>query len=146
MGLSIAKGVKVTRVMNAVAAGQTAQNSSSVDRLGFETVVFVATFGAITAGAATSVKVQTSSDDSSFNDLLGSSVTVADDDDNKAVWVEIVRPRERYLRMTISRATQDSVIDGIIAIQGLPKVRPTTHDSTTVLGGESHVSPAEGTA
>jgi hypothetical protein len=132
--------------MNAVAAGTTDQNSSSVDMKGFAGCQFVAMFGAITATAVTSVKVQTSSDDSTFNDLEGTSITVADDDDNQAVVVDIGNPQERYLRCTIDRGTANAVIDGVIALQYLPDTEPVTHDTTTVVGSEFHHAPAEGTA
>ncbi len=140
---------KLTRVMNAVAAGTTDQNSSSVNMAGFEEVTFIAAFGVITGSAVTSIRVQTSSDDGSsdsWTDILGSDITVADDDDNQIVAVTIRKPLEQYLRCTVKRATQNAVIDGVIAIQSGAGTRATTHDSSSVVGTEIHVSPAEGTA
>lgn len=140
---------KVIRVMNAVAAGQTAQTSSAIDTAGYEGVKIYSMFGTITSGAATSVKVQQSSDDASadaYADLAGSSVTVADDDDNQVVVHDIYRPRERYLKVVISRATQNAVIDGIVAVLYGADKMPTTDDTTTVVARETHSSPAEGTA
>ena len=46
---NLSRAAKVTRVMNAVAAGTSDQNSSSVDMTGFEGCQFVLMFGAITA-------------------------------------------------------------------------------------------------
>lgn len=146
MANNISNQIKTTRVMNAVAAGTTAQNSSSVDMANFEGVRFTAAFGAIVAGAATSVNVAQSADDSSFADLLGSGVTVEDDDDNQVVVIDIWRPVDRYVRCEIARATQNATIDGVIAEQYGPRVLPTTDDTTTVVGREIHTSPAEGTA
>jgi hypothetical protein len=37
-------------------------------------------------------------------------------------------------------------VDGIVAILSNGKKAPTTHDSTTVVGGETWSTPAEGTA
>ena len=140
---------KLTRVMNGVAAGVTDQNSSSVDMAGYEEVTFIALFGTITAGAVTSISVETSSDDGSsdaFTDLLDSKIVVADDDDNQIVAITIRKPLERYLRLVIDRGTQNAVIDGVIAIQSDAAVRATTHDSAKVVDTEIHVSPIEGTA
>lgn len=140
---------KVIRVMNGVAAGTTAQTSSAIDTQGFDGVKIYSAFGAITSGAATSVKVQQSSDNASadaYADLLGTSVSVADDDDNQVVVHDIYRPRERYLKVVISRATQNAVIDGIVAVLYGASKMPTTDDTTTVVARETHVSPAEGTA
>lgn len=140
---------KVIRVKNAVAAGQTNQTSSVIDTQGYEGVKVYTAFGAITAGAATSVKIQQSSDDGAvdtYADLAGTSVTVADDDDNQVVVHDIYRPRERYLKAVVLRATQDSVLDGIVAVLYGPREMPTSDDSATVVARETHVSPAEGTA
>lgn len=146
--MNLTKNVKVTRVMDAVAAGTTDQNSSEVDMKGFEGVMFIAAFGAIDATAVTSVKAQqgavTGMGDAA--DLAGTSISVADDDDNKVVVLDIYRPQERFVRCVIDRGTANAVIDGVIAIQYGPREKPTTHDATTVVGTEVHASPAEGTA
>lgn len=147
--MNVSEGEKVIRVMNAVAAGTTAQNSTGVDTQGFEGVKFYTSFGTITSGAATSVNLAQSSDDGSsdaYADLTGSSITVADDDDNQVVVHDIFRPRERYVRVEIARATQNSVIDGVIAVLYGASKLPTTDDTTTVVGREVYASPAEGTA
>jgi len=138
---------KLTRVSNAVAAGTSDVNSAVVDTQGFASCTFLVAFGAITAGAVTSCKVQqgAASDLSDAADLAGTAVTVADDDDNQLVAIEVVEPRERYLRCVVDRGTQNAVIDGVVAIQTRAKRLPVTHDATTVVGSELHVSPAEGT-
>ena len=146
MANNISNQIKTTRVMNAVAAGTSDQNSSSVNMSNFEGVRFTTAFGTITAGAATSVRVQQSADNSNWDDLLGSDITVADDDDNQVVVIDIWRPIDRYVRVTVKRATQNAVIDGILAYQYGPLKLPTTHDSGTVQTTETHISPIEGTA
>ena len=147
--LTISEDTKLTRVSNAVAAGQTVINSASVDMSGFDGVGFAVAFGAITATAVTSVKVQQSGDDGvadAWADLTGTSITVADTDDDKLFVVDVAHPTERYLRAVVSRGTADSVVDGIIAVQYGPKKTPTTHDAATVGGVETHPAPDEGTA
>jgi len=140
---------KVTRVSNAVAAGTTDINSSSVDMRDYGAVAFIVAFGAITASAVTSCKLQQSSDDGSSDswaDLEGTSITVADDDDNQLVVLDCVSPQERYVRAVVDRGTQNAVVDGIIAMQYMAQDEPVTHDPTTVVGSELHLAPAEGTA
>lgn len=144
-----ANSEKTIRVMNGVAAGTTDQTSAAIDTAGFDGVKFYTMFGTITSGAVTSVKVQQSSDDGgsdAYADLAGTSITVADDDDNQVVVHDIYRPRERYLKAVVDRGTQDAVIDGILAVLYCANKQPTTDDSTTVVGRETHTSPAEGTA
>lgn len=142
-------GEKVIRVMNAVAAGTSNQTSSAIDTAGYEGVKIYTMFGAIVSGAATSVKIQQSSDDGSvdtYADLTGTSITVADDDDNQIVVHDIYQPKERYLKAVVSRATQNAAIDGIVAVLYGPRSLPPTNDATTVVDREFHASPAEGTA
>ena len=145
MANNISNQIKTTRVTNTVAAGTGDSNSSSVDMLDYEGVRFLVSFGTIVSGAATTIKAAQSADDSSWDDLLGTAITVTDTDDNDVAILDIWRPINRYVRITVTRATQNSTIDGIIAEQYGPRVLPPTNDAT-VIGQEIHSSPAEGTA
>lgn len=137
------------RVMNAVAAGTTSQNSSGINCSDCESVTFIAAFGTITAGAVTSIKVQASDDDGSsdtYDDLAGTSVVVADDQDNKIAIVTITRPRKAWARLVVVRGTQNAVIDGVFAIKTNPRKTPVAQPSTVIATSKTVVSPAEGTA
>lgn len=146
--MNLGYNAKVTRVMNAVAAGQTAQNSSILDMSGFEGVVFVAAFGAISSNAVTSIKAQQgmAADMSDAADLAGTSISIPDSASNKLAVLDVYRPRERYVRLVISRGTANAAIDGVVAIQYGRKEGPIAHDADTVVGSEVHASPGEGTA
>ncbi len=146
MANNLSNQIKTTRVSNAVAAGSADEDTSSVDMLDYEGVRFEVAFGAIAGSAVTSIRAGQSADDSSFADLLGSDITVADTDDNKLFILDIWRPIDRFVRCTVKRATQNSTIDSVVAVQYGPRVSPPTNDSSTVGGQEIHTSPAEGTA
>ena len=147
--MNLSKNMKTTRVMNAVAAGVSDQNSSSVNMANFESVLFVAALGTLTAGQVTNMKAQQSDDDGvgdAWSDLLGTLTAAMDDgDSDKLIQLDIVKPRKQYVRAVLVRATQNAVIDGIVAYQYSPLKLPTTHDSS-VQDTETHISPAEGTA
>lgn len=145
--MNLSNAAKATRVSNAVAAGQTAVNSTGVDMKGFEAVQFVVAFGAITAGAVTSVKLQGSHDGSTWtsSDLTGTGQTVADDADNKLFILDMAKPRYRYVRCVVSRATQNSVVDSIVAYQYQADKEPVAQDAT-VGGCEFAHAPEAGTA
>ena len=143
--MNVSRGIKFTRVLDAVAAGTSDQNSSSVDMKSYDAVTFVVGFGAITASAVTSIKLQGSDDDSSFSDLAGTAITVADSDDDKIVLSEINQPQQRYVRCVVDRGTQNAVIDFAVALQNKANKAPVTQ-SSTVLGSEFHQAPAAGTA
>lgn len=144
---SMLKECKMTRVMTAQAAGTDDVNSDVVDMQGFEGVEFCACFGTLTASAVTSVKVQqgAKSDGSDMADLAGTSVSIADTDDNKMVLVDVYRPEKQYVRLVVDRGTANAVIDCVCACQYGARKVPVTQ-STTVAASEFHVSPAEGTA
>jgi hypothetical protein len=146
--LSLLKNAIFQRCLNAVAAGTTSQNGTGVEMANAEVVTFVAAFGAITAGAVTGLKAQQSDDDGSaddYTDLEGTLVSIADDEDNKVLVLEVVRPTKKFVRPVVVRGTQNAVIDSVLAIKTHTRVAPTTQGST-VADSESHVSPAEGTA
>lgn len=143
--MNLSKYAKATRVANAAAAGQTAVNSSSVDMTGFASVEFIVSMGAITTGAVTSAKLQGSNDNAAWADLEDTGQTIAADADNKAFILDVSHPRHKFLRCVVSRATQDSVVDGILALQYGSDAEPVSHDAT-IGGAELHHAPAEGTA
>ena len=143
---ALLEGVKITRVSNAVAAGTTVVNCSSVDMLGFEGVLFVVLAGTLTANQVTDLKAQQSSDDASsddFTDLVGQPGPMDDDDDNQALALNVHRPMKRYVRPVVERATANAVIDGVIAIQYGPDNKPTVQDVATVAGSLTIVEPDE---
>ncbi len=130
-----------------VAAGSTGVDSDIVDTAGYEGVRFIMGLGAIVAGAVTSAKLQQNSANSGAGmaDLEGSKIDIADTDDNKIVITEIYRPRERYVRLSTSRATQNATIDFLLVELYGTRRKPITEDSS-VVAAEVAASPGEGTA
>jgi hypothetical protein len=130
-----------------VSAGTSDVTSDVVDVAGFDALRFVVGFGAITAGAATAIKLQQGAEPnlSDAADLAGSRVIVADTGDNKMAIVDAFRPQKRYLRVVTSRATQNSAVDFALCELYRADTEPVTQDAT-VIAAEIHASPAEGTA
>ena len=146
MGQSLTNKVKTLVGLAPVAAGTSTQ-SFYVDTAGYDGVRFIVSFGTITAGAVTSVKLASADDASGTNpvDLLGTSVTVADTADDKAVIIDMYRPATRFIGAVISRATQNSVINlGLVELYNTKKM-PVTKDAS-ISGQEVHVSEPAGTA
>jgi len=142
--LSIVKNCVVTRVSNAVAAGTSDVNSTSVDMSLYEGVAFIVEFGAITSTAVTSVKAQGSVDNSTWYDLESTGMTVADDDDNQVFVREVLASQYQYVRCVVDRGTANAAIDSIVAIQTGPKFLPVTQPATTT--GDVQYAPKAGTA
>lgn len=143
----LTNATKTQRVLNATAVGTTNVNTSVVDTAGFGGVRFIVLYGAVTDGT-NSIKAQqgTASDGSDMADLAGTNVAVAATDDNKLAVVEVIRPRERYVRAVVVRGgATGAVIDGAIAELFDPAVEAVTKHAD-VAAQETHLAPAEGTA
>ncbi|MCC7365017.1 MAG: hypothetical protein IT303_11660 [Dehalococcoidia bacterium] len=140
--------IKITLAKAAQAAGTTDIESDVIDMSGYEGVLFLVTFGAITAGAVTSIKAQqgAASNLSDAADLEGTGIAVADDDDGQTFVIDVYKPRERYVRAVVDRATQNAVVGEIYALLYGAKELPVTNTVANTLTLERHTSPAEGTA
>lgn len=141
-------------VVNAItitagAAAATAVNGASLDLNAYETdrVLIVVKFGAIVLNAVTSIKVQ--SDDntgfSSAQDIAGTAQTVADDKDDTYFLIDVINPPERFLRVVVSRATQNATVSADYIIYGM-RNRPATQVAASVSGLEVHRNKDVGTA
>lgn len=139
---------KFDRIKTIQTVATAAVTSDIIDMAGFDGVLFVVIFGAITDGTP-SVKAQQDSDSAmgAAADLEGTSVAVDDaDDDNKMLLLDIYQPDERYVRAVVTRGgSTGCVVDAILAIQYGARNEPVTQ-SADVVATERHVSPAEGTA
>lgn len=142
--------VRILRPLNAVAAGTTVQNGTGIDMQadgGYDGVMFIAAFGALTATQVTGLKAQYSDDDASYNDIAASaSPALADADSNKCIVLDIYQPASRFVRPVVTRGTANAVIDGVIAIQYRGKKRPSTHLATQVKSNKALVAPILGAA
>jgi hypothetical protein len=123
-GYQLTTSVKPIRVANATSAGSTAVNTSFVDCLNADGVRFVALLGALTVNQVTSMKLQgaTLANGADVADLLASetgtvitTTAMADGDTNKTLVVEVYKPKVRYIRAVVNRATANAVIDGVVA-------------------------------
>lgn len=142
---------KVTKITPAITpdsgvAGTTDINGTILDMQGFEGALIKVVMGAITAGAATSIKAQqgAASDLSDAADLENTGQVIADSDDNKTFYIDLFRPMERYVRLVVDRATQNAVVASATYLQYGARKAPTAH--ATGVTGETHISPDEGAA
>ena len=123
-------GSVLTRVSNAAAAGTSNINCTSVDMAGYDKVTFIASFGTLTATQVTGLKLQESSDNSSFADVTsGATAAMADGDSNKVLMATYSRPAKRYVRVVVTRGTANAVVDGVIALQYSARTIPVTQSS-----------------
>jgi hypothetical protein len=146
MSANLGKNTKIT-VATPYASGTSAVNSTILDMSGWDGVVCIYTMGAITSGAATSVKWQqnTANSATGMADLEGTGITIADDDDDELFIMDLYKPKERYVRSVISKATQAAAASAIY-IQYRGAKSPIDNSVTGESTYELHISPDEGTA
>jgi len=129
-------------------AASTAINGSSLDLQTYfaDRVLIIVHFGAIVSGAATSIKVE--SDDntnfSSAQDITGSAQTVADTKDSTCFLIDVINPPERFIRVVVSRGTQNATVSALYLVYGLRE--PASQLTANVSGLEIHRDKAVGTA
>jgi hypothetical protein len=126
--LSITKDMLITRVMNEVAAGTTAQSSSVLDMQGYDSVIFVAILGTVTDNSVVTLAVKsnpTSSSSGGTVEKTGTAITAATSSDTVQS-VEVQRPTQRYVFAYVTRTAQNAAISAILAIQFNSKNMPVT--------------------
>lgn len=152
-GHNLFKDAKILRVKPdgsgyTVAAGTSdTLTSETIDTLGYEGVSFVAAVGTVTGSGTATCKLQQSSDDGvldDYTDLAGSSNQFVGADDNAIRITEVYRPNKRYLKHVITRATANSVIDGLYVILW-KSLNVAVTQPTIVAGSVFLKNPAEGT-
>lgn len=128
------------------AAGTSAINGSVIDTANAEGVLFLVRMGAIVSGAVTSLKVQQgdASNLSDAADIAGTNQTIGDTDDEEIFVVDIKKPAKRYVRLVVSRATQNATVASAEALVYGQRYNPVTQPSGTNV--ESFGAPAAGTA
>lgn len=134
---------KITKVKDAAGAATTDVTSDIIDMAGFDGVIFLTSLGTAAADNTIHAEQGAAAAMGDAADLEGSEVDVGSSDED--LFIDILRPRERYLRVVVTRATSSTVGD-IWAIQYR------AHDSVSVdnttagtINGKQLVYPAEGT-
>lgn len=138
------ENIKITRVLDNQTAATSSKGTSVLDMQGYQGVVFVA---ALSVGHATNnyMKAQqgTTSTTTGFADLLGTKIQSTAS--ALQLVLDIYRPRERFVRAVVIRATS-SVIYPVWAIQYSGRKMAIVNSVAATLVAEVHVEPAEGTA
>lgn len=146
--MNLSKNTKVSIAITPTEGGAAATGlaGATLDMQGYEGVLMIVHFGAITGSAETAIKAQqdSTSDWSDAKDLKGTKQIVADSDDDKVFYLDLYRPEKRYVRLYVERATQNAVISSAVYVQYGARKKPAMH-GTNVSGGVN-ISPDEGTA
>jgi hypothetical protein len=120
-------------------AGTADIEGTIIDMKGYDSVLMIAYFGAITGGAVTTIKARQGADSglSDAADIEGSSQTVADDDDNEIFFIDLKEVQKRYVQLYVDRGTANAVVGGAVYLRYNARRPPVTQ----TVNGEK-VNPA----
>jgi hypothetical protein len=136
--MNLSKDIKVTVVEAAATAATSELVSDVLDMSGFDGVMFIALTGDVTAASVLTLTVKANSANSvssptPVTQKATAAVTAgATDSDSKVLMVDVYKPTLRYVFASLTRADQNAVIGGVIAIQYGAKAKPTTQDATVI--------------
>jgi hypothetical protein len=142
---SILKDTKILKCMDSQAAGTSDPTSDIVDTKGFNGACFIIKLGTVTDAGLINVKAYGDADSAmgSPTELSGAAagIAITATDSEQVLVIDIVKPRERYIRLTAVRDTQNSEIDSIVCILYNPVKMPVTQP-ITIDASAQVVSPA----
>jgi hypothetical protein len=132
--------VKITTVAS-VATGTSTIDGAALDMAGFEGALFIVRLGSPATNNNLRIR-QCDTSGGTYADLLGTKV--GDHATDSPLIVNVVRPREQFLKYQITRGTT-TTIDIVTIIQyGAKGVKPVSQPAGTQ--AEQHHWPPEGTA
>lgn len=139
-------GVKVSTALD-YSSASTVLAGEAIDMSGYQGCLIIVKMATIDATAVTSIKAQTDTAAAfaSPQDITGSSLSIAADDDNQIFILDVKNPPERYLRVYLTRGTAAAACSAIYVQYG-PGAMPQTNDVTDEVTTETHIWAAVGTA
>ncbi len=148
MNLNLLKDAKCVKIQNGAAAAQTLVTSSTIDTTGYDSVLLIADLAAVTDGCVLQLTAQ---DGAAANGSDAANITApagpfaaagatvqtvavtAATSSNKALLLDVQKPLKRYLTATLSRTTQNAVVNSIWAILYNAAVKPVAAQDTSIL-------------
>lgn len=136
--MNLSKDCKITVVEAAAAAGTSELVTDVLDMSGYEGVMFIALTGDVTDTSVLTLTVKANSANSvssptpitqKATDAFTAGAATAD---SKVLMVDLYKPTLRYVFGSLTRATANAVVGGIIAIQYGATYKPTTQDATVI--------------
>ena len=130
--LNMSKDFEIVKADTNTTAGTTDTiTSDAVEVAGAQSVLCIVDLGTITAnGTATLQVTECDTSNGSYTDITGATAAAADDDDDTYLAVEVVKPKQRYIKIDCDRATANVVLGGMYAIVSKRKQAPITQGAT----------------
>lgn len=130
---SLTHQVLTKRIKNAVVAGTTDQDGTTIDMAGYDAVRCIALLGTLTTTHVTKL-IALQGDLANGSDavaITGADSGVAGDaDSNEMLILDVIQPRKRYITFRLDRGTANAVLDGMIVEMYKARDTPVTADAT----------------
>ena len=141
---NLLKDNKILRLFGYQAAGTTnIDGASEVDMSGYESVLFILTLGTMVNLASVTMTIHQGDTSGDLSESVATSgAVISDGTAGTQIVLEVVKPKNRYLEPQVTLATQDTVVENIIAILGNPRDVAVTQDDA-VISDEIFLSPAD---
>jgi hypothetical protein len=121
------KEYKITRVLNAVAAGTTQQTGTQLDMAGYDGVCHILLLNTVVSTCVLTLQLQDSAvSGSGMANIANSLVTITDAGgvtSNLMIVLDVVLPALRYVQCVLTRTVANATIDAMVAIQYRSKAR-----------------------
>ncbi len=116
--------------------------AETVDMSGYESCMFIVTLGTMVNLSVLNLTIRQGAATAPSDASVATSGDVTSDgtDDTQMV-LEVVKPRFRYLKPVLTIATQNAVVENIIAVLSGPRKRATTQPDA-VISTKTFQSPA----
>jgi len=146
--MNLSKNCKITTALD-YASGTADREGAIIDMQGYDGVLMITKFADLAGSCVTTVKAQQDTDDAFGDDpqdLEGTGITVADDDDDEIFVIDLYRPLERYVRLYVDKDAAHASGESAIYVQYSGSKAPVDNNVADAVTCELHISPAEGTA
>lgn len=132
---SLLKDTLLSQVSNGATAGTSAVTTSAVDSSDYDAALFVASLGTVTSGCVLTLTVYENATNSNSGGtaVTSGSCTITDSGgatSNTLLIVDVIRPSKRYLYATLTRTTDNAVVNNITCQQYRAKNLPVTQGSS----------------
>lgn len=144
--MDILKNIKVTSALD-YASGTAARNGATLDMKGYEGVLMVVKCATIAAGAVGDIHAEQGADSglSDAADLAGTAIPIAADDDNQIFIIDLCKPKERYVRVVVTKDGANAAAESAVYYQYGAKKYPIDNNVADLVTVETHIGPSEGT-
>lgn len=126
--------------------GNADRNGAIIDMAGYDGVLAIIKLAAIAGGAVTNCHWEQDDDvaGGGMDDLAGTGMTIAADDDNQIFINDLYRPQKRYVRIVMDKDAANNCAESVIYIRYGAAQKPVVQTVADAVTYERNVSPDEG--